>query len=119
MYEIGYSEQTAEKRISQQNDTADVTTKLEWTENAVYSGSDEVFSDHDFHAYLVRDGVERLKNDNGSKSEWFRIKPRDARISLMDFRDTHGVLEGSALPYDLRTEQQDAITKTCDYFEVT
>ncbi len=50
---IGYTEQSVDKRLKQQTHTADVLFHEEWRGNAVYDdGSGEVFTDHDFHAYL-------------------------------------------------------------------
>lgn len=117
---IGQSEQTAGKRIGQQNDTADVSTKLEWVENAVFSGTNDVFTDHMFHAYLSKKGIERLSRQDGNGktklTEWFRVLPRDARLHLMDFRDNRGIVEISGtVPYTLRDEQDEAVTMTVEY----
>ena len=56
---IGYTEQSVDKRLKQQTHTADVLFHEEWRGNAVYDdGSGEVFTDHDFHAYLRKLNVE-------------------------------------------------------------
>ena len=53
---IGYTEQTAEKRVYQQTHTAGLKANIEWVSNAIYEGSTDCFNDHDFHAFL------RLRN---------------------------------------------------------
>ena len=65
---IGYTEQSVDKRLKQQTHTADVLYHEEWRGNAVYDdGSGEVFTDHDFHAYLRKlRGGERPQKTSGS-----------------------------------------------------
>ena len=66
---IGYTEQSVDKRLKQQTHTADVLFHEEWRGNAVYDdGSGEVFTDHDFHAYL-----RKLNVENDRKNEWFHL----------------------------------------------
>ena len=66
---IGYTEQSVDKRLKQQTHTADVLYHEEWRGNAVYDdGSGEVFTDHDFHAYL-----RKLNVENDRKNEWFHL----------------------------------------------
>jgi len=119
---IGYTEKDADERIKEQVGTADVKYVLEWKGNAVYEGTDETFTDHDFHAYLTKGGVERgtQKDGNGkvTKTEWFHILPDPAHHKFYDFRSNKGVLKssGAAVPYVLRDEQTAAVTQTLDYF---
>lgn len=64
---IGYTEQSVDKRLKQQTHTADVLYHEEWRGNAVYDdGSGEVFTDHDFHAYLRKLNVENDRKTSGS-----------------------------------------------------
>lgn len=117
---IGYSEQDANTRIDQETLTADVHYQLEWTKNAVFEGSNKTFSDHAFHAYLTRCGVERMKPQSGHKKapEWFHIAPVPAKHMLEDFRENHGIVQSKigVIPYVLRKEQQEAENKAKDYF---
>ena len=46
---IGYTEQDVVKRVKQQAHTADVECILHWHDNALYAGSNEVFTDKAFH----------------------------------------------------------------------
>lgn len=125
---IGYSEQEADVRVGQQTDTADVEYHIEWKKNATFDdGSGDVFSDADFHAYLSKCGVERMKPKEGHKRppEWFHISPEEAKRFLDDFRENRGIVSGDAAgrvvapatAYELRDEQQEAVTMAKDYFE--
>lgn len=52
---IGYTDkQSVEERIKQQSHTIDAKVELLWRGNARYQdGSDETFTDHEFHNYLT------------------------------------------------------------------
>ncbi len=119
---IGYTEQTVEDRIEQQTGTSDVEYKLEWKGNAIYDdGSGDYFTDHDFHAYLQKDGIERgtRVNPKGKtvNTEWFKIEPDPAKYKFYDFRADRGILKAlGAIPYELRDEQDAAVTQTVDYY---
>jgi hypothetical protein len=108
---IGYTEQDVHKRIEQQTHTANVKYRLEWNGNAVYEGTEEVFHDTDFHAYLGKLGVKREP-----RTEWFNISAADSRKDFSEFRFNHGFVEERAvLPYRLRDEQRKAVEKTLNY----
>ena len=73
---IGYTEQDVITRIEQQTHTADIEYNLEWQGRAVFDdGTEERFTDKDFHAYLRKDGVEQEK---GKNNEWFKITGPDS-----------------------------------------
>lgn len=112
---IGYTEkQTVEERIKQQTHTSDTRTQLEWKSMAVYDdGSGDSFTDHDFHAYLQKNDINRIPD-----TEWFEISPDGSRLKLMDFKQNRGIMlaKNTAVPYDLRDEQDRAVVKTIEYF---
>ena len=111
---IGYTEQDVNVRIVQQTHTADVIAKLEWHGNATYEDTGEVFHDTDFHTYLRHLGI----NDQPG-TEWFEINPPNAKDRFHEFRENHGILDGlGASDYELRAEQEAAISKTLDYFQL-
>lgn len=110
---IGYTEQDVDRRLGQQTHTADVEYHLEWKGNAIFDdGSGERFTDHDFHAYLRKLGIESLKG-----TEWFHTTGSVSRGHFFDFRANRGVLNQleSTSPYTLRAEQEDAVRKTVVY----
>ncbi len=112
---IGYTEQDVDKRLGQQTHTADVEYKEEWRGNAIFEdGSGETFKDIDFHAYLRRNEIEQ---EPGKNNEWFHITGDRSEKMFFNFRRNRGVLETTAtIPYTLRTEQKEAVSRAKDYF---
>ena len=111
---IGYTEQSVDKRLKQQTHTADVLFHEEWRGNAVYDdGSGEVFTDHDFHAYL-----RKLRVENDRKNEWFHLDGEQSRRYFQDFRMNRGrVRLDAAIAYTLREEQARAVRDTKTYYQ--
>ena len=113
---IGYTDrQSVEDRIYQQTHTADIQTKLLWKGNARYQdGSDDTFTDHEFHDYLTtKRHVERKP-----KTEWFHIDGETShqyfyKFADRDFSDVQGT---TGTQYELRKEQQRAVDQTVSYF---
>lgn len=110
---IGFTEQDVHTRIRQQTQTADIKYNLEWQGNAIYDdGSGEIFHDTDFHGYLQKIGTNREPN-----TEWFQIGPSESEKEFNHFRRTRGLMEtSSAIPYQLREEQERAVEQTKNYF---
>ena len=111
---IGYTEQSVDKRLKQQTHTADVLYHEEWRGNAVYDdGSGEVFTDHDFHAYL-----RKLNVENDRKNEWFHLDGQQSRRYFQDFRMNRGRVQlDAAIAYTLREEQARAVHDTKTYYQ--
>lgn len=111
---IGFTERDADVRIREQVSTSDLDYKLEWANNAVYEGSNETFSDSDFHKYLINLGIKRKEG-----KEWFEIEPGPAELDFYKFRKTRGFVEADDKPafYTLRNEQAEAVAMTIDYFK--
>ena len=111
---IGYTEQSVDKRLKQQTHTADVLFHEEWRGNAVYDdGSGEVFTDHDFHAYL-----RKLNVENDRKNEWFHLDGQQSRRYFQDFRMNRGRVQlDAAIAYTLREEQARAVRDTKAYYQ--
>lgn len=113
---IGYTaSQSVEDRIKQQTHTADVKAEILWKGNARYQdGSDETFTDHDFHDYLTnKRHVERKL-----KTEWFHVDGDTSHQYFYKFteRDFSDVQGNGGIPYELRKEQQRAVDQTVSYF---
>lgn len=112
---IGYTEQEVKKRLQQQTHTADVEIREEWRGTAVFDdGSGDVFTDHDFHAYLQKLDIERKAG-----TEWFHVTGPVSRGHFNDFRANRGVLQAldTVVPYKLRGEQAAAVEQTVRYFQ--
>lgn len=112
---IGYTEdQDVETRIKQQTHTSDTEARLEWKGTAIFDdGSFDRFTDHDFHAYLRKSGVENKK-----KTEWFHIDGPAGRSKFYDFKADRGILKAlGTIPYTLRKEQAAAVEQTVKYYQ--
>lgn len=112
---IGYTEQDVDKRLKQQTHTADVEYNLEWKGTAIFDdGSGDAFKDHEFHAYLRKNGI---KQEPGKNNEWFQITKSRSHDLFIDFKSDRGILKTLGVsPYSLRNEQDDAVEKAKDYF---
>lgn len=111
---IGYTEQTADKRVGQQTHTADVEVHLEWQGNAIFDdGSGETFRDEDFHRFLTKN--KKIERTPGT--EWFHVTGPVSHDHFNEFRMTRGILStvNTAIPYNLRAEQSSAVSATMDY----
>ena len=111
---IGYTEQKVEDRIDQQTKTANVKWVLGWKGTAIYDdGSGDTFRDHDFHAYLQKNNVERKPD-----TEWFHIEPKPSHDLFVSFKSNRGILKSNAaVGYSLRAEQTKAVEQTTGYFD--
>lgn len=113
---IGYTEkQTVSQRIKQQTHTAGIQYQLAWQDNAIFKdGSGEYFTDHDFHSFLESQmGVERTPG-----TEWFHVDGTTSHQHFDAFsRRELAATSGERLTYELRKEQQEAVSMTKAYFE--
>lgn len=114
---IGYTaSQSVEDRIKQQSHTVDAKVKLLWRGNARYEdGSDETFTDHDFHDYLVQ----KRHVERKPQTEWFHIDGHTSHQYFHEFADRdYADVQGNdkQVQYQLRKEQQAAVDKTIAYF---
>lgn len=110
---IGYTEQDVATRINQQTQTADILWNLEWHGNAVYEGTNDRFTDKDFHSYLRKQNIEQ---EAGKNNEWFHITGPESKLKFYEFRENRGItLDDVVIPYTLRAEQQHAVDMTVKY----
>ena len=108
---IGYTEsQTTQNRQKQQGQTIDVKIVEEWKGRAVYDDeTGEAFRDSDFHRYLKKLGIEQNK-------EWFHVTGTESQQRFNEFRSNRGLVESTdVVPYTLRKEQSDAVSKTAAF----
>lgn len=110
---IGYTDRDADKRIYEQTHTAGVKPKKLWDYEARFNGGG-YFSDRDFHAYLIKNGIRRNKG-----TEWFFFngEPEKAEALYREFvfKDYSKIQKEQKLSYQLRSEQQAAVEKTLEY----
>ncbi|MFC3481140.1 DEAD/DEAH box helicase [Kocuria carniphila] len=125
---IGYTEQEggAQARIAQQASQLSINKKIEWVFKATYMTPDGGrFTDHDFHAYLKQQGIERdgvpATPERPKRTEWHRFgeSPKSSRQHFLDFAsadvaiDVSGILERD---YELRPEQRAAVEQALKAF---
>ena len=110
---IGYTEQGVEKRMGQQTHTSDVQYKEEWRGNAIFDdGTGDLFTDHDFHAYLRKLGIENMK-----RTEWFKVDGDTSFLHFSKFRRDRGIIKNlGIIPYTLRNEQDEAVSQTVNHY---
>lgn len=113
---IGYTEsQSVEDRINQQTHTARVKAKEEWRGSAIYDdGSGEIFTDHDFHVFLTKNGIERSSN-----TEWFKTTPEISKKLFDEFRAKRlGAIRSDFVnTYSLRNEQSEAVNMAIKHYK--
>lgn len=116
---IGYTDkQSVEGRINQQSHTIDAKVDLLWKGNARYQdGTDEPFTDHEFHDYLTtKRHVQRKPS-----TEWFNIDGDLShqyfyKFTERDFSDLQNKDSNDGSQYELRKEQLNAVDQTRAYF---
>lgn len=110
--------QSVAERIGQQTKTAGLRWRLCWERPARFADG-TTFRDHDFHAYLERQGVERERDaETRKKREWFRIDGAGALGHFEAFTRRGEAAEGErGQEYFLRNEQAEAVLRARTYFE--
>lgn len=121
---IGQTEKDVDARLKQQGHTPGIFIKKEWQGTAIYDdGSGDVFRDKDFHSYLRANGIEQPQDkgneyfDPKDRNEWFYTTPAESKSMFYDFKSNRGIINkpDAVIPYTLRKEQEEAVTKTIAY----
>lgn len=118
---IGYTEQKdVNVRILQQTKTAARQLKYEklWSAPAFFADSQEDFKDKVFHKFLVKSGVPH-RADLGTEWFYFNGTPERSKELFDRFRQQgFAALQSNhgKQPYELRSEQEAAVTMAIDYF---
>ena len=118
---IGYTEQqTAEQRVAQQASQLSITKTLLWSRRALFTTeAGGRFTDHDFHAYLRQQDVER--ETKPVRTEWHRFNgaPKRSIDYFNDFagQDFSDFQKGGVQDYVLRAEQQGAVAQAVKAFQ--
>lgn len=118
---IGYTERKdVDERIYEQTHTAAKRLRFEkqWSAPAFYSDKQRDFKDTDFHKFLIKSNIQH-RPDLGKEWFYFNGTPEKSKHLFDTFRQ-HGfsaLQDGvNKTPYELRSEQQDAIDKAINYF---
>ncbi|UWF76581.1 MULTISPECIES: DEAD/DEAH box helicase [Microbacterium] len=125
---IGYTEQAggAQARIAQQASQLSIDKKIEWVFKATYMTPDGGrFTDHDFHAFLKQQGIERehVSGPGGrtTRTEWHRFEgaPKTSKQYFFDFASGSFEIDLSGIEqdYELRPEQKAAVSQALGAFQ--
>lgn len=117
---IGYTERSdVDQRIREQTHTAAFSEEYHklWSTSSIYEPVEkaEFFNDHDFHKYLVKNGI---RKDEGLGKEWFYFNgtPEKSKEMFEAFRRHQFVFnQKSKIDYTLRFEQNIAVEQTLEY----
>ena len=121
---IGYTERKdVDERIREQTQTAAIKLNYRklWSASSVFvSDHTKFFTDKDLHKYYVKNNVARSRkqDDGGFGEEWFYFDgtPEVSKQLFDEYaaRDFSRQITGK-IPYILRDEQEDAVSKTLKY----
>lgn len=116
LLKVGYTTVGVERRVAQQYPTkrpdGKIPYRIVWQDSAVNSDG-ESFTDHAIHRALVKRG---FPNQGG---EWFRCSVEDLRAAYIAVRDKAENVESRTQDFAMRPEQNEAVTKTIDYFNAS
>ena len=118
---IGQKTGLESNREIQQNEADNVKIELLYQVKAIDINGN-VFTDHDIHRELEKQGYEREKKHNtktGRMSEWFKISLEDAKKIIEDriqCRNNFQILRNRSTEFVLRPNQQQAVNQTHDWW---
>ena len=119
--------EAAKKRINSYTQTAGVRYNLLWTELAVKDVKEDgkvvskAFSDGDVHAVLKNSGIENVRIDDTTGSEWFELDLETAKAAIRAVKNNEAYFtpEGKKVvtPIIFRPEQEECISRAVKHFE--
>ena len=118
LLKVGYTARTIDERMHEHYPTLKPGEKpyeVVFTEPAMRTDG-TAFMDHDVHANLEANGIKRLRDRDGKKTEWFRCTVDDVRAAYIAVRDRTGNVERRTRDFRMRPEQEAAVRKTEKYF---
>ncbi|MBQ9619836.1 MAG: GIY-YIG nuclease family protein, partial [Neisseriaceae bacterium] len=114
---VGYTErETAEERIREQFiHQPKQTWQIVLQEKAIKDNG-EFFKDHAVHRVLEKHGFKRIRDENGTLTEWFECTLKDVQAALLEVKTGVENTERKIHNFPMRPEQQEAVEKTAAYF---
>lgn len=113
LLKVGYTTISVEKRVAQQYPTkrpdGSVPYKIVFTASAMRNDG-SCFTDHEVHRVL------RKKKVSGVGGEWFRCSIEDLKAAILAVKTGTANIENRTLDFAMRPEQEEAVTKTIEYF---
>ncbi|MDD7416269.1 MAG: GIY-YIG nuclease family protein [Treponemataceae bacterium] len=118
MFKVGYTERAIEERMKEHYPTLTPTKSwnVELVESAMKTDG-SVFMDHDVHRVLEHWGIKAIRDENDSKSEWFKCTVQEVLAAIMAVKTGNIDLRTRSANFAPRPEQSDAVDKTYSYFE--
>jgi hypothetical protein len=118
LLKVGYTARTIDQRMLEHYPTLKPGEKpyeVVFLEPAMRADG-TIFMDHEVHANLESNGIKRLRDRNGKKTEWFRCTVDDVRAAYIAVRDRANNVERRTRDFKMRPEQEAAVHKTEEYF---
>ncbi|MEI6680460.1 MAG: GIY-YIG nuclease family protein, partial [Mariniphaga sp.] len=113
LFKVGYTVIDVQRRVSQQYPTkrpdGTVPYKIVFKESAMRNDG-SCFTDHEVHRVL------RKKKVSGAGGEWFRCTVDDLKAAIIAVKTGTANLENRIQDFVMRPEQEEAVTKTIEYF---
>jgi hypothetical protein len=112
LLKVGYTTVDAQSRVAQQYPTmrpGKAPFRIVVDESAMRNDG-SVFTDHDVHRMLRRNGIK------SPKGEWFRASVSQVKAAIIAVRDRQLNAENRTLEFTMRPEQAAAVEKTAAYF---
>ncbi len=110
---VGYTGRAVEERIREQVGATHVKPKVLLVEAAMRSDG-SVFTDHDVHRILRRDGFRQLPGDG--RNEWFHCSAADVARALKELKEGIRTDDVRSQTFAMRPEQHRAVEKTAGYY---
>lgn len=110
LLKIGFTDRNAQTRIKEQLGTAAIQHKIVFEESAMKRDGSS-FTDHDVHRLLRKKGIQN------TEGEWFKCTLNDLRHALHEIKTGERTEESRTLSFGMRPEQENAVSKTIQYFE--
>ena len=113
LLKVGYTIKDVKTRVAEQYPTNRPGTpyKIVLEESAIRNNG-STFLDHDVHKLLRNQGI---KNPAG---EWFECNVADVKAAILAIKNGEENIENRTLDFQMRPEQENAVKKTMDYFNL-
>ena len=114
---VGYTNRkNFEERILEQEGQMHISTKILGHWDAI-KNTGETFSDHDVHRILGDRNIERIKDNKGTLTEFFKCNIHDVEAAIKTLITGTEFAPNRTNAYGPRKEQKEAIDKTIESFK--
>ena len=114
LLKVGYTTIDVDKRVAQQYPTkrpdGKIPYRVVFSESAMYQDGGN-FSDFDIHRALIKRGFQNVGG------EWFKCTVDDLMAAYISVRDRKANIENRTRDFVMRSEQDEAVNKTIEYYK--